>query len=262
MPTFCCRRMSSIASTAEGSVLLLSPIRRRFACTERGNQLSRVQSPKQRLVSYSAPALSCRIFETTWRLSPNLACPKYSVACLWNWCRMQTQYSGPPVQWDHPLFTRRTVQTSCVLAFDFEWVDVIGHNQPRFQGLHDLSQAVNDFAKVCGKSPVLLLSDKTDVPFDEQTTDSSYIAVVNIRNFLACVNDHDRSALFFLSAISKHESISAVSAGSALPMRVQQLLQALELGLQGKAETVIEAVMKGGSKLTLALLDAAIKGLE
>lgn len=175
---------------------------------------------------------------------------------------MQTLYSDPAILWEHPLFTRRTVQTNCDVVFDFDWVAVIGHNQPKFSGLHDLSLAVAEFAKICGKAPLLLLSDKADVAFDELTTDSSYVAVVNIKDFLTCTKDHDRSALFFLSAISKHGSISSVSAGTATPIRVHQLLKALEVGLEGKGEALIEVVNKGGSKLTLALLDAAVKGLE
>src|SRR5882672_2044863 len=143
---------------------------------------------------------------------------------------MKTLYSGPPIPWEHPLFTRRTVQTNCDVVFDFDWVAVIGHNQPKFSGLHDLSLAVAEFAKVCGKAPLLLLSDKADVAFDELTTDSTYVAVVNIKDFPACTTDHDRSALFFLSAISKHGSVSAVSSGMATSTRVQQLLKALEVG--------------------------------
>jgi len=175
---------------------------------------------------------------------------------------MQTLYNDPAIVWDHPLFTRRMVQASCDVVFDFDWAAVVGHNQPKFSGLHDLSLAVAEFAKICGKAPLLLLSDKADVAFDELTTDSTYVAVVNIKDFLACTKDHDRSALFFLSAISKHGSISAVSAGTATPIRIQQLLKALEVGLEGKGDALIEVVNKGGSRLTLALLDAAVKGLE
>lgn len=154
------------------------------------------------------------------------------------------------------------VQASCEVVFDFDWVAVIGHNQPKFLGLHDLSLAVAEFAKIFGKAPLLLLSDKADVAFDELITDSKYIAVVNIGDFLASTKGHDRSALFFLSAISKHGSISAVSAGAATPIRIQQLLKALEVGLAGKGDALIEVVNRGGSKLTLALLDAAVKALE
>ena len=149
---------------------------------------------------------------------------------------MQTPYSGPSIPWEHPLFTRRTVQTNCDVVFDFDWRSVIGHNQPKFPGLHDLSQAIAQFAKICGKAPLLLLSDKADVAFDELITDSTYVAVVNIKDFLACTTEHDRSALFFLSAISKHGSISAASAGTATPIRIQQLLKALEIGLDGKGD--------------------------
>jgi len=177
---------------------------------------------------------------------------------------MQTLYSGPPVDWPHRLFTRRTLQSSCEVVFDFEWDEVIGHNQPKFPGLHDLSQAVARFAKVCGKAPLLLLTNKADVPFDELTTDSTYVAVVNIKDFLACTKDQDqdRAALFFLSVISKHGSIAAAAAGAATPIRVQQLIKALEIGLDGKDKVLIEAMNKGGSKLTLGLLDAAVKALD
>ena len=175
---------------------------------------------------------------------------------------MQTPYSGPSIPWEHPLSTRRMVGTSCDVVFDFDWKPVIGHNQPKFPGLYDLSQAIAEFAKLFGKTPLLLLSDKADVAFDELITDSTYVAMVNIKDFLACTTDHDRSALFFLSAISKHGRISAASAGMATPIRVQQLLKALEIGLDGKGDALIEMVDKGGSKLTLSLLDAAVKSLD
>lgn len=66
----------------------------------------------------------------------------------------------------------------------------------------------------------MLLSDKAEVAFDELITDSTYVAVVNIKDFLACTTNHDRSVLFFLSAISKHGSISAALAGTATPIRI------------------------------------------
>ncbi len=175
---------------------------------------------------------------------------------------MQTPYSGPAIPWKHPLSSRRMVGTNCDVVFDFDWRSVIGHDQPKFSGLHDLSQAITQFAKLFGKAPLLLLSDKADVAFDEVITDSSYVAVVNIKDFLACTTEHDRSALFFLSASSKHGSISAASAGMAMPIRIQQLLKALEISLDGKGDALIEVVNKCGSRLTLALLDAAVKALD
>ena len=39
-------------------------------------------------------------------------------------------------------------------------------------------------------------------------------------------------------------------------------MKALEVGLDGKSDVLVELVNKGGSKLTLALLDAAVKGLD
>lgn len=175
---------------------------------------------------------------------------------------MQALYSGPTVPWSHRLYTRRFLQSSCDVVFDFDWTAVIGHDQPKFSGLYDLSQAVARFAKICGKAPLLLLSDKADVPFDELLTDSTYVAVVNIKDFLASTNDQDRAALFFLSALSKHGSISAASAGIATPIRVQQLVKALEVGLDGKSDVLLDVMNKGGSKLTLGLLEAAVKALD
>lgn len=145
---------------------------------------------------------------------------------------MQTPYSSPAIPWPFPLFTRKTISTKCALEFDFDWHPTIRHDQPNFSGLHDLSQAVDVFAKACGKTSVLLLSDKADVPFDEITTDIADVAVFNVKDFRAAVKNHDRSAIFFLSAISKHGSISTVSFGSAMPIRVNQLLKALEVGME------------------------------
>jgi hypothetical protein len=175
---------------------------------------------------------------------------------------MQTPYSSKTIPWPHPLFTRRTVGTSCDLVFDFNWAEVIGHNQPNFRGLQDLSQAISQFAKICGKTPLLLLSDKADVSFDERVTDSMYVAIINITAFRASASETDKSALFFLSSFSPHANISGASVEAGTPIRVQQLLKALEVGLDGKSDILIELVNKGGSKLTLALLDAAVKGLD
>lgn len=176
---------------------------------------------------------------------------------------MQTQYSDPAIQWPHPLFTRRMIQASCELAFDFDWATVIGHNQPKFSGLQDLSQAISRYAKMRNKTPLLLLSDKTDIAFDQLITDSKYVAIVDIRNFRAYAKeDYDRSALFFLSAFSPDGNTFEASDGSATPLRVQQLLNAMEVELKGKSNLLLEVMNKGGSKLTLALLDAAVKGLD
>ena len=159
---------------------------------------------------------------------------------------MQTPYSDPTIQWPRPLFTRRLVQANCTVVYDFEWEVVIGHKYPQFSGLHDLSQTISDFAKRCGKKPLLLLSDKADLAFDQLVIDSRYIAIVNIHEFLASSKEHpDRSAHFFLSALA--------SVGPATPIQVQQLLQ---------NDVLIELVNKGGPTFTLALLDAALKGLE
>lgn len=173
---------------------------------------------------------------------------------------MQVPYNDPTISWPHQLFTRRMRETSCDVVFDFEWVDVFDHNYPTFSGLHDLSQAISQFAAIRNKTPLLLLSDKADVAFDQLLTDSKYVAIVDIRAFRASTKkDYDRSALFFLSAFS---ASSNGSPSSATPIRVQQLLKALEAGLDGKSDILIELADKGGSKLTLALLDAAVKSLE
>lgn len=176
---------------------------------------------------------------------------------------MQIKYSNAALDWPYDLFTRRVIQGSCELAYDFDWFEVIGHNQPRFSGLQDLSQAISRFAKSRGKTPLLLLSNKVDVPFDQRIIDSLYVAIVDIRNFRAhAKEDYDRSALFFLSAFSPNVDTSGASVATATPLRVQQLLATLEAGLNGDSNVLIEVLDKGGPKLTLALLAAAVKGLE
>src|SRR5260370_36847054 len=100
---------------------------------------------------------------------------------------MITPYSGLETRWPHPLLTRRTLQTNCDLAFDFDWKSIIGeHNQPKFPGLQDLSLAVAQLAKSCGKAPLLLLTAKANLAFDELLTNSLYVAVVKIKDFLSC----------------------------------------------------------------------------
>src|ERR1044072_6989769 len=144
---------------------------------------------------------------------------------------MQQPYNDPTISWPHPLFTRRTVGTSCDVAFDFTWVDVVGHNYGNFRGLQDLSQAISQFSNTRGKTPLLLLSDKADGAFGELVTDNKYVAIVNINDFLVSSKEHDRSALFFLTAISKYGNISAASTGPVTSIGDQQLLEALEVVL-------------------------------
>jgi hypothetical protein len=175
---------------------------------------------------------------------------------------MQQPYNDSTISWPHPLYTRRTVGTNCDVAFDFTWADVIGHYYANFRGLQDLSQAVSQFSNTRGKTALLLLSDKADGAFGELVTDSKYVAIVNIKDFLASSKEHDRSALFFLTAMSKYGNISAASTGPVTSIGDQQLLEVLEVVLNGRRDVLIDLVNKGGPALTLALFDAAVKGLE
>jgi len=171
---------------------------------------------------------------------------------------METEYNDPTINWPHQLFTRRLIGTNCKVVYDFKWVDVFGDNRSTFSGLQDLSQTISQFARNRNKTPLLLLSDKTELVFNELLTDSQYVAIVDIRAFREYAKDYDRSALFFLSAFSTHGNGSATTT----PVRAQQLIKALEADLDGKSDILIKLVNKGGSKLTLALLDAAVKGLD
>ena len=172
-------------------------------------------------------------------------------------------YNHPEIDWPHSLSTGRTVATSCEIAFDFNWTEIIGHNHPKFQGLHDLSQAVSQFARKCGKTPLLLLSDKADAAFDERVTDSKYIAIVNIKYFLESSKEYpDRAAPFFLYTMSKYGQISAASVEPVTPVKIQQLMRDLEVSLNGQSDVLIEVLNKGGSQLMLALFKAVVTGLE
>lgn len=177
---------------------------------------------------------------------------------------MQTlPYNHPEIEWPHSLSTGRTVATSCEVAFDFDWTAIIGHNHPKFQGLQDLSQAVSQFAKKVGKTPLLLLSDKASPAFDERVTTSKYVAIINIETFLESSKEYpNRAAPFFLGTISKYGHISAASVGPVTPIKIRQLLRDLEVNLNGQRDVLVEVLNKGGSQLTLALLDAVIQGLE
>ena len=66
-----------------------------------------------------------------------------------------------------------------------------------------------------------ILSDKADGAFAELVTDSKYVAIVNIKDFLVSSKEHrDRSALFFLNAISKYDNLSAASTGPGAELPV------------------------------------------
>ncbi len=110
---------------------------------------------------------------------------------------------------------------SCDVWYDFDWLAVIGHNQPKFAGCTDLTDAISRFAQQRRKEPILLLTDKSEVAFSEIVTRDKYIAVVRAEDFLRHATESDRSALFFLNIISASGAIS--STGSS-PLALDRIV--------------------------------------
>jgi hypothetical protein len=135
---------------------------------------------------------------------------------------MQALYNGPVIPWAHTLFTRRTLQTNCDVVFDFDWAAVIGHNQPKFPGLYDLSQAIAEFAKTCGKAPLLLLTDKADVP----SMNCSRIPLISqwsiSRISLHVRGDTTEIAILVAWAISVTQKKSSLMIGLPMPVFYSQ----------------------------------------
>jgi hypothetical protein len=154
------------------------------------------------------------------------------------------------------------IQSYCPVWFDFDWETVFGHNQPRFKGSEDLSQAVAHLAEERGKKPALVLSDKIDVAFDEQMTPTHWVAIVNVEAFLKSTTKNDRSALFFLSILSAIGEMSRNSGETNLSLRLQQLLKVFQVDLEEEGDWLIEALRQTDSKVILALITASVRALE
>ena len=81
---------------------------------------------------------------------------------------------------------------------DFDWEQVFGHNRATFPNGKCLAQRVR---KECpeGKTPVLILTTRDEITVMFNETDTSYVVVVNINNYLANPI-FDPSANYFASA--------------------------------------------------------------
>ncbi|MBT9559621.1 MAG: DUF4263 domain-containing protein [Myxococcales bacterium] len=167
-----------------------------------------------------------------------------------------------PITWPYPVSQKRIIHANCDVFIDFDWVTVTGHAQGTLKGFQDLSLAVKAYALELGKTALILLSVRTDVPFHWQQTETHSIAVVNVHDFRRSANTYDRSAPFFLSTFSKMLVPLPGLHGVTIASRASELIAALQVGLENGGQTLLEALTRGGVRTTIALLDSAVDALS
>lgn len=160
------------------------------------------------------------------------------------------------LDWPIQLVSKRLLQCACPAFFDFDWVSVIGHSQPKFSGLHDLSLAICAEAKVRGKAPILVLTINEEVHYDERETDDHYVGVVSIRPFLQSVRDKDRSAPFFMNVARR-----AVRAQNT-QIKTAQLIAVLDDLLRQDGGNFGETLSQAGPETVVTLLRMAGKAVD
>ena len=93
--------------------------------------------------------------------------------------------------WDPPLKTLRGSPTrlnGVRIYYDFGWRDVFSSRRRQFPGGQSLTRLVKDDCRE-GLTPALLLTGRDDVDEDAFETDSEYVVVVNVRQYLKAKPD-------------------------------------------------------------------------
>lgn len=91
-----------------------------------------------------------------------------------------------PIEWDRPLRTRRGANDrlrGLDIYFDFDWRTVFKHNRSVFPRGQSLAQLIR---RECppDKKPCLLLTEREEVPPSIQETETNYVVVVPIHDYL------------------------------------------------------------------------------
>lgn len=119
---------------------------------------------------------------------------------------------------------------------------------------------MDGFAQTKGLTPILLLTNKSEIAFDVLTTSEFYVAVISINQFRQAIQNQDRAAPFFFNLLNDLGGLQCDTVSQ--PLRIKQLVAALEVGLNDQGDWLIEILSRAGSKITIALLRAAAKALD
>jgi hypothetical protein len=106
------------------------------------------------------------------------------------------------LSWDRPLRFRRGAKQrlrAIEVYYDFRWSDHFPDRRVQFRGGQDLADVV---ARDCpaGKRPALLLVDRDEVDEGARETDTHYIMVINLPNYVASADD-PRTATAYLAGL-------------------------------------------------------------
>jgi hypothetical protein len=160
------------------------------------------------------------------------------------------------LSWPSKLQTKRLRQCHCVTYFDFAWEATVGHSQPTFKGLQDLSSAIEARAQSIGLTPILVLTTQEDIHYNELIIDSFLVAVVAIRPFIKSVGNQNRAAPFFMQIAQQLATTQKQSLKSA------QLIANLSRALEAEGEDFTQTLEAAGPGGAITLLRAARRALD
>jgi len=173
---------------------------------------------------------------------------------------LKTLLTEPPIEWPYPLQTREMIQSICPIWYDFDWRTKFKHNQPRFAGSLDLTQAIAHFAESQKLKPILVLSDHLDVSFDHRHTESSYVAIINVNRFRELASVGNKAGPFFLNVLNGLLETPSQDTKSTSRLRFSQLLS--ELARLGDSVWLSSALSEVSPHLIRSLIDAVSKCLD
>ena len=108
--------------------------------------------------------------------------------------------NAPPVVWDKPLKRKHssTRLSGLDVWYDFGWKTVFGHNVAAFPHGQSLTSAIRRRCPT-GKTPCLLLTQKDDADQGTTQTDSHYVHVIRVNEYLAKSSSDPAMAYFAIT---------------------------------------------------------------
>lgn len=178
------------------------------------------------------------------------------------------------LEWDRPLNYRKggfTRLDDLDVFYEFDWLEQLGHDTAQFTHGQCLAHFVRESCPT-GKTPVLLLTDRDDVQEGSRETDTQFVFVLNLPQY---VHAHADAALSYLASrvgpgITKiNELVELARANpevvrSLIPSQLQ--LQDIAAWASENAERIeqlrgIEGVREADATPDIPKLIAALEGL-
>ena len=129
--------------------------------------------------------------------------------------------------WDAPLSYRRggaTFLNGIDIYFDFDWPTVCGHDRPQFKNGKCLARLAQDNCPD-DKTAALLLTARDDIPdHTTRTTDTHFLLVVNLPNYLAWASGNVAISYYAESLQANITVMGQLEALSSQPGALETLL--------------------------------------